>query len=74
MLRGNSFELRRLKPDPLNLSVNTGVGKRKMMTKMLAKLSRHLFYYKAKISRQPALIFLRKAFKISNLFYSKKAG
>ncbi len=26
-LRGDSLELRRLKPDPLNLSVNTGAGK-----------------------------------------------
>ncbi len=28
LLRGDSSELRRLKPDPLNLLVNTGVGKR----------------------------------------------
>ena len=26
-MRGDSFELRRLKPDPLNLAVKTGVGK-----------------------------------------------
>ena len=52
MLRGDLSGLRlarveKVKPDPLNLLVNTDVGKQIniVMMKMFAEPSRHLFYY-----------------------------
>ncbi len=40
------MQLRRLKPDPLNLSVNTGVGKRKeeIFFAMLGFLVKHFLF------------------------------
>jgi len=35
--------LRRLKPDPLNLLVNTDVGKRNLIRKMFAEIGERLF-------------------------------
>ena len=41
------MRVEKVKPDPLNLLVNTDVGKQIniVMIKMLTELSRHLFYY-----------------------------
>ncbi len=49
MLRGNSLELRRLEPDPLNLLVNTDVGMQNIDEKDACRIQQASFLFERKV-------------------------